>query len=72
MNQTLINDDVIREVVRYFNNNFVSIKSRYDTEDSDALKSALVYQYLHLRYFGNKILIWDILGIHRKPYGATC
>ena len=51
-------------MIRYVNNNITSIKNKCYDKDFDILKSALIYQYLHMRYFCDKIYICDILTLY--------
>ena len=60
---------MIQEAIEYVNCLFEETKKQHNSVNDVILKSALVYQYLHLKNFASSKSINDILEINDKEIG---
>ena len=60
---------MINEVIEYVNCFFEEIKQQHNSVNDVILKSALVYQYLHLKTFQTCISIDDVLKLNNNEIG---
>ena len=60
---------MISETIEYVNCFFEEIKEQHNNVNDVILKSALVYQYLHLRNFKTCISIDDVLELNNNEIG---
>ena len=60
---------MIQEAIEYVNCFFEETKKQHNSVNDVILKSALVYQYLHLKNFASSKSINDILEINDKEIG---
>ena len=60
---------MINETIKYANHSFERTKQEHNSVNDVILKSALVYQYLHLRNFKTCISIDEVLELNDNKIG---
>ena len=60
---------MINETIKYVNPSFERTKQEHNSVNDVILKSALVYQYLHITNFDTYISIDDVLELNNNEIG---